>query len=68
VYTILYDTGIADVLGLFVIAGYIIKMIFDLPLIPVLGVVPGMVIKGMQSSVKAVTPEPIGKKEEEKKK
>ncbi len=67
-FTLLYGTGAGNVLGVFVIGGYIIKMIFDLPLIPVLNAVPAFIIKGFQTSAKAVTPEPLGKKEEEKKK
>lgn len=67
IYTILYDTGIADGFGMVVIGAYIVKMIFDLPKIPVLGAVPIKLIEAAQASAKAVTPEPIGPKEEKKK-
>lgn len=65
IYTLLYDTGIADVFGMFLITGYIVKLLFDLPLIPVLGELPNKIIEGFKKSAKVVTPE-LPKKEEKK--
>ncbi len=70
VYTILYDDRlVANVLGMFVIGGYIVKLILDLPLIPVLGAVPKAIIEGSKKTAKVLTPDfSLAKKEDKKSK
>ncbi len=67
IYAVLYETPLGSVMGLFVITAYVVKLIFDLPLIPVLGNLPNQIISAAQTSAKAVTPDLPKKKEEEKK-
>jgi hypothetical protein len=47
---------------MFLATGYIVKLVFDLTLIPVLNTVPNKIIEATKKAAKAVTPE-FGKKE-----
>ncbi len=68
IYTVLYDnTLVANVLGMFVIGGYIVKLILDLPLIPVLETVPKAIIESSKKTAKALTPDFGPSKKEDKK-
>jgi len=62
-YTVFYENVIiANIFGMFLATGYIVKLVFDLTLIPVLNTVPNKIIEATKKAAKAVTPE-FGKKE-----
>ncbi len=67
IYTVFYESVLlANIFGMFMITGYIVKLVFDLTLIPVLNTVPNKLLEATKKAAKAVTPE-FGKKADSKK-
>jgi len=66
-YTVFYENVVAaNIFGMFLATGYVVKLLFDLPLIPVLNTVPNKIVEISKKATKVVTPE-FGKKADSKK-
>lgn len=63
-YTLIYESRIADLFGMFVATGYILKLLFDIPLIPVLSELPNKLIDGFKGFFQAIMPSFLSKNQE----